>query len=324
MKKILFNTCLFAASSLSLLGAASAQAATESVTIEDSTNLKARDTELFNLFNSTVNTESLALDENLLPELFADSIKWDGISDSIDVVFINEGAAHRNQLLFSLDDGPRTMLFDDLASTESILKEDQSSFDRRESKILDVENEIDSLEAELQSTELTAETRAEKEAALTRKKNQLNWRVNSLAFDRTLGDNGLGSLKLGDSKSISGLFEDVSIDFFIKANGARNQYGQVYGADAAANADGLQHLIAREFQQNDENWVLLGFEDLYGVHHSEGGYSDRDFNDVVVAVRGVTGNRVNPEEVPEPMATAGLIMVGALGLAQKRRQRAAQ
>ncbi|MEL7070069.1 MAG: DUF4114 domain-containing protein [Cyanobacteria bacterium J06581_3] len=321
MKKLLFSACLAAAASLSFVTAATAQNTNQTATIQDADNLKSSDAALFNQFNDSVNTERLAMDEYTLPELFADSLKWDGLSESIDVVFINEGAGYRNQLLFSLNDGPQTMLFDDIASTESILKETQSKLDRKANKIAQVESDIAQLETTIQTTELSVEERAAAESDLSKKQKELTNRTNALALEKTLGDNGLGSMKLGDSKSLSGLSGDVGIDFFIKADGARRDAGKIYGADPDANADGLQHLIAREFKQGNDNWVLLGFEDLYGVHTSEGGSSDRDFNDVVIAVRGVTGRRVDePQDVPEPMTIAGLLLVGGLGLGQARRK----
>ncbi len=252
MQKFLFKTCLIGAASVSFLFASNAHAA-----VTDAVNLRTEDSELFDLFNGTVNTERLALDEHTLPELFADSLQWDGLASTIDVYFINEGAGYRNQLLYSTNGGEQSMLFNDIASKESILK------------------------------------------------------------------NNDGPLKLGDGKSISGLSGNVGIDFFLKANGAKNSNGKVYGADAESNADGLQHVVAREFQTDDDNWVLLGFEDLFGVHTSLGGKSDRDFNDTVIAVRGVVGNRTDdPQEVPEPVASVGLLLMGALGLSQTRRRKA--
>lgn len=123
MKKLLFSACLLATTSASLLFNTAAQAST----VSELENLRETDTELFDVFNSTVNIESLALDEDTLPELFADSLQWDGISDNIDVFFINEGAAYRNQLLYSLNGGDQVTLFDDISSTESILKEDSGT-----------------------------------------------------------------------------------------------------------------------------------------------------------------------------------------------------
>ncbi len=89
-------------------------------TISSSQNLRETNSELFDVFNGTVNTERLQVDESLLPEVQADMLRWDGLSDSIDVFFINEGAGHRNQLLFTINDGPLEMLFEDIASPDSI------------------------------------------------------------------------------------------------------------------------------------------------------------------------------------------------------------
>ena len=297
--------------------------AASAYSITNSQNLRQADQALFDTFNSHVNRERLALDENILPEIFADSLRWDGISSSIDVIFINEGAGHRNQLFFSLNkEESLEILFEDIASTQSILPESAGAIAWKESKIQEVGDAIAALELELEnSTELTQEELDAKRVTLTQKQNELKWRTDSLTKEKTLGNDGVGSMLLGDGKSINDLSGDVSIDFFIKANGARNANGKIYGADPEANADGLQHVVARELKQGDDNWVLLGFEDLYGPHNSEGGHSDRDFNDVVIAVRGVVGQSVNqPEDVPEPTTILGFLVMGALGVVGSRRR----
>jgi len=316
MKRSLLNISLLAATSLSFLTAS----VTKAETVTDSPNLKGSDVELFDLFNGFVNSERLALDEATLPELYADSLRWDPIASSVDVFFINEGAGYRNQLLYAINGGERTTLFDDIASTESIIKETGAKVKKYENQITKLDSEISTLEAEILSGNLTTGEQSEKETQLIDKQNKLLAKTEFLAIEKTLGDSGVGALKLGDGKIIGGLSGDVAFDFFIKADGARQANGNIYGADASANADGLQHVIARELQYKGDSWVLIGFEDLYGVHEDEGGISDRDFNDVVFAVRGLTGDRVDPKEVTEPTTAIGLLVFGALALAQTRRR----
>ncbi|MEM9244309.1 MAG: DUF4114 domain-containing protein [Cyanobacteria bacterium P01_F01_bin.153] len=134
-----------------------------------------------------------------------------------------------------------------------------------------------------------------------------------------------GPLALGDGVSLGAFESDTSLDFLIKANGYNNSNGHVFGADAEQNADELQHVIAYEYfdEGTGEDWVVLGFEDLYGVHKDEGGWSDRNFNDVVVAVRGVMGDRIEADDVPEPSSMVGLLGLGLGMLQVKRRRKAA-
>ena len=316
MKRYLWNISLLAAvASLSLSTAAS-----KAEIVTDSVNLRDSDAELFDLFNSLVNAERLALDESSLPELFADSLRWDQIDGDVDVFFINEGAGYRNQLLYSINGAKSVTLFDDIASTESILGETAEKIAKYENQIAKLDREISKLEDEIASGNLTAEKQADKESQLADKQAKQLAKTEFLAVERTLGDNGVGTLRLGDGKSIGGLSGNITIDFLLKEDGARQPDSRLYGADPTANQDSLQHIVARELQYKNDNWVLIGFEDLYGVHKDQGGISDRDFNDVVIAVRGLTGDRVDPTEVTEPTTAAGLLVFGALALAQARRR----
>ncbi|MGB3787184.1 MAG: DUF4114 domain-containing protein [Phormidesmis sp.] len=318
MKRSLWNIGLLSVASLSILSATSAKAET----VTDSGNLKDSDVELFDLFNNLVNAERLALNESTLSELFADSLRWDKIASDVDIFFINEGAGYRNQLLYSINDGERNILFDDIASTESIRKETEKNIAKYENQIAKLDQQISSLEGEIASGSLTPEEQTYKEGELVDKQARRTVKAEFLAIEKTLGDNGVGTMKLGDGKSVGGLFGDVAFDFFLRQDGARQPDGYTYGADPTANADGLQHIVARELQYEGDNWVLIGFEDLYGVRgtRNQGEISDRDFNDVVIAVRGLTGDRIEPEKVPEPMTTAGLLVFGALAIAQSRRR----
>lgn len=215
---------------------------------------------LFDTFNSMVNSERLQLQDSevALKELDVESLRWDKGANGVDVFFINEGAGYRNQLLYSANGGDLSMIFDDIASPESILK------------------------------------------------------------------NSDGPLMLGDGVSLGAFEGNTSLDFVIKANGKNNANGHLYGVNAETNADGLQHVIAYEYfdETTQEDWVVIGFEDLYGVHKDEGGWSDRDFNDVVIAVRGVTGDRLDGEtaDVPEPSSMVGLLGLG-LGMWQVKRRK---
>ncbi|MBE9063272.1 DUF4114 domain-containing protein [cf. Phormidesmis sp. LEGE 11477] len=316
MKNPFLRIGLLAATSFSLLTATGAKAET----ITESTNLREANVELFDLFNGLVNAERLALDETNLPELSADSLYWDQIGSDIDVFFINEGAGYRNQLLYSMNGGEQTLLFEDIASTESIRRETARQIRKAENQIAKLGAAIADLKGEIESGTLTEQEQANKERQLANKQARYLERTESLVVEKTLGDNGVGTMKLGDGKSIGGLSGEIAFDFFLKQDGARFADGDIYGADPTANADGLQHLVARELQYEGDNWVLLGFEDLYGPHTDDGGTSDRDFNDVVLAVRGLQGDRPDTVKVPEPMSVAGLLVFGAMGLAQTRRR----
>ncbi len=318
MKRYFLNATLLAAS-LSLLTVTGAKAET----VADGGNLKDSDMELFELFNGLVNSERLALDESALPELFADSLRWDKMASDIDVFFINEGAGYRNQLLYSINGAQSTMLFEDIASNESIIKETADRITKYGNQIAKLDTAISTLEEEIASGSLTAEEKAVKESQLADKQGKRLAKAEFLAVEKTLGNNGVGAMRLGDGKSIGDLSGDVAVNFFLREDGARQPNGRLYGADPTANEDGLQHIVARELRYKDDNWVLIGFEDLYGVHKDEGGISDRDFNDVVFAVRGLIGDRIEPEEVSEPMTAAGLLVFGALALAQSRRRQPA-
>ncbi|PSN20249.1 hypothetical protein C7271_03155 [filamentous cyanobacterium CCP5] len=67
-----------------------------------------------------VNKEREALQDSGLTLLNPEGLFWNGV-DPVDVFFINEGAGDRNQLLFSANDGPKQMIFEDVSSPDSIL-----------------------------------------------------------------------------------------------------------------------------------------------------------------------------------------------------------
>ena len=138
-----------------------------------------------------------------------------------------------------------------------------------------------------------------------------------------------GPLWLGEGRRLGSATGETSLQFFIDTNGDAPG-GNVYGANAANNPDGLQHVVAQEFEFNGESIVLIGFEDLFGPLGATGGQnqdSDRDFNDVVFAVRGVAGTPIvgdpDPDDpsVPEPASAIALLGVAAFGAAKLRRQK---
>jgi hypothetical protein len=147
-----------------------------------------------------------------------------------------------------------------------------------------------------------------------------------------------GPLSLGEGRRLGGLAQGSKLNFTILADTAtaadvdrgrteaqandREKYR--YSTDEI-NPDQLQHLLAYSYG----DYTLFAFEDLYGGLQQTGedpnrpGFyfenSDRDFNDVVIAVRGAT--TVESEAVPEPgdlLALAGV--AGTVGLAALRRK----
>lgn len=125
-----------------------------------------------------------------------------------------------------------------------------------------------------------------------------------------------GPMALGQGFSLGTYQGATQLSFFLSPN---NSSSRRYGAVAENNPDGLQHMVAYQVNAGGENWILMGFEDLFGEQGATDGdnqNSDRDFNDVVVAVRGVRGTSV---DVPEPSAMLGLFGVGSfLGLRRRR------
>ena len=164
-------------------------------------NLRTERPDLFDIFNSWAQEIQIGDNETNLMALDPTTLRWAGGVDSVDVFFINEGAGYRNQLFYSANGGPSQIIFDDIASPESI------------------------------------------------------------------GSEADGPLSLGDGVNLGTFNGKTALDFTIKAHGAVDPNGHIFGADIESNPDGLQHLIAYEYFDtiDEENWVVLGFEDLSGI-----------------------------------------------------------
>ena len=211
--------------------------------------------DLLSRFSQYVQSEGVAFDELALPQLDASQLYWDQGVEDVEVYFIDEGAGYKNQLLFSANDGPMNMIFNNISSTQSTLSE------------------------------------------------------------------ASGVMTLGEGKALNNFEGPTQLSFFIKSNGF-NGGQNFYGADdhtgtvvdgKEINRDGLSHLVAYSYfdEVEQENYTILGFEDLWG---SKDQGSDRDFNDVVFAVKGLTNSPDDPKETPEPSALLGLVgVVAAVG-----------
>lgn len=112
-----------------------------------------------------------------------------------------------------------------------------------------------------------------------------------------------GTLSLGEGINLGSFAGGTVLDLFLEADGL------VFGIDPAGNPDGESHIAAYEAGE----FLLLGFEDRTGE------LNDRDFNDVVIAVKGLTGTE-DAADVPEPMGTAALLGMGMFGLVRLRRR----
>jgi len=114
----------------------------------------------------------------------------------------------------------------------------------------------------------------------------------------------------------------TAIELILNADGS-DKY--VYSTDEDKNVDGLQHVVGYNYNDGVDDWLILGFEDLYGELGASGadgsnpGFnnqnSDRDFNDVVIALRGVT----TKEAVPEPGMMLGLGALATVGALRRRK-----
>ena len=140
---------------------------------------------------------------------------------------------------------------------------------------------------------------------------------------------GATALKLGDGVKLGKITGDTQLNLWLRADGLnRGNSANIFGTNTASNADKLQHAVAYAYN----NYILLGFEDLYGGLGASGvdsatgksnEGSDRDFNDVVVVLD--IGEKNVKEligaSVPEPSVTLSMFAVGAVSMFGLRRRR---
>jgi len=149
---------------------------------------------------------------------------------------------------------------------------------------------------------------------------------NDVSSPFSILSNSNGPLVLGQGVSLGKFVGPTQLSFSIISDGfnlakpgptatasqiakyEREVARRTLGGDPTKNVDGLQHIVA--FQHNE--WTILGFEDIIG-----GG--DRDYNDVVFAVRGIQQGPP-AADVPEPAAVISLLVVGLGGLTTLRRK----
>lgn len=225
--------------------------------------------DLLTTFSNFVQQEGVAFDELALPKLDASRLFWDGNTNNVEIFFLDEKAGFKNQLLFSANNNPLEMIYDNISSTQSTVSESD------------------------------------------------------------------GVLTLGEGKALRTFTGPTQLSFFIRSNGFNggqdiygdNSYANTTVAGQTINGDGLSHLIAYDYFDAVEqaNYTIVGFEDLWGELGATGGKnqgSDRDFNDVVFAIKGLSSKNPadnNPTETPEPSAMLGLLGVALLGATQLKR-----
>ncbi|MBI4781270.1 MAG: DUF4114 domain-containing protein [Oscillatoriophycideae cyanobacterium NC_groundwater_1537_Pr4_S-0.65um_50_18] len=160
---------------------------------------------------------------------------------------------------------------------------------------------------------------------------------NQLAYEATGTTNRTGLifndtsddvLGYGDRVNLGLLTAGTQLDFWLRADGKnRGDSANIFGTKTTSNADQLQHVFASSYK----NYLVLGFEDLYGALGAWGQdpntglwneSSDRDFNDAVFVVDLGEENikALNAAAVPEPSITLGLLGMGAAGLTSLRRR----
>lgn len=114
-------------------------------------------------------------------------------------------------------------------------------------------------------------------------------------------------LQLGDKVKVGNIAAGTQLDFFLKSGASK-----ILGTQTASNGDGLNHVISYSYN----NYVILGFEDVYGTA------SDRDFNDLVVVLDIGEANvkALMGTSVPEPSVTLSMFAVGAVSMFGLRRR----
>ena len=123
----------------------------------------------------------------------------------------------------------------------------------------------------------------------------------------------------GDYVDLGRFVAGTNLDFFLISNGglkpnyyAPQDLDKVFSTNAAANLDGLEHVMA--FAIKDSPYLLLSFEDLVG-----GG--DLDYNDAVFVVDIGRANIANFFAAPEPSLLLALGSFTAVMLSATGRRR---
>jgi hypothetical protein len=119
-------------------------------------------------------------------------------------------------------------------------------------------------------------------------------------------------LQAGDFVDLGVISGGQKLDFFLIANGATSNPGEVYSTDISVNPDGINHVVS--FAAVHGSYLVIGFEDLFG-----GG--DEDFNDLLFAIDIGAVNVAALTGTPEPATymTLGLFTVGGLWVARRRK-----
>ncbi|NJO42102.1 MAG: PEP-CTERM sorting domain-containing protein [Cyanobacteria bacterium CRU_2_1] len=150
---------------------------------------------------------------------------------------------------------------------------------------------------------------------------------NDISSAEAIGNWGGDALNLGDSTSLGRIAGGTQLDFWLRADGLnRGNSANIFGTKTESNLDRLEHVVAYAYN----NYILLGFEDLYGGLWASGQdtatgkwneFSDRDFNDVVMVLDVGEANVREMMGVPEPsvtLAMVGMGVAGALGLRRRK------
>ncbi|MCU0566133.1 MAG: DUF4114 domain-containing protein [Oculatellaceae cyanobacterium Prado106] len=145
---------------------------------------------------------------------------------------------------------------------------------------------------------------------------------NDISSTESIISNSDGPLKKGDGVNLGKMAAGTQLDFWLRADGKnKGSKSNIFGTQVASNGDKLQHVVAYAYK----NYILLGFEDLWGEKDATGGNnqkSDRDFNDAVFVLDiGAANVRNLVQPVPEPTVTLGLMGAGAAALFGTRRRR---
>ncbi|NJN60810.1 MAG: DUF4114 domain-containing protein [Coleofasciculaceae cyanobacterium RL_1_1] len=124
------------------------------------------------------------------------------------------------------------------------------------------------------------------------------------------------SVTKGDGVDLGQFADATTFDFYLDSPEG------LFGTKSSFNPDGLSHVVAYEYydEAEDQIWTILGFEDKFGEYDpSNANSADRDFNDVVIAIKGVTGSDYVEQDIPEPASALALLSFAGLGLARRRR-----